>query len=58
MTPHALDAGWSSLRRLRPRPALIALDAVLAVNAFGGAWYAVDGAPGVPTEWLDSRKRR
>ena len=32
---------------------LIALDGVMAVNAVAGAWYAVRGAPGVPTEWLD-----
>ena len=24
----------------------------MAVNAFGGAWYAISGAPDVPTQWL------
>jgi hypothetical protein len=26
---------------------------VVAVNAFGGGWYGMAGAPGVPIEWLD-----
>ena len=34
------------------RRALIALQGVMALNAFGGAWYAIAGAPNVPTEWL------
>jgi hypothetical protein len=25
----------------------------MAVNAAGGAWYALSGAPDVPTEWLE-----
>jgi len=53
VTPHSLRAGRLSLRLPRSRPVLIALDAVMAANAFAGAWYAVAGAPGVPTEWLD-----
>jgi hypothetical protein len=35
------------------RTALIALDAVMAANAVAGGWYAVSGAPDVPTKWLD-----
>lgn len=34
------------------RRSLIALHGVMSVNAFAGAWYALGGAPGVPTEWL------
>ena len=26
--------------------------AFAALNAFGGGYYAISGAPGVPTEWL------
>lgn len=29
-----------------------ALLAFCALNAFGGGWYAISGAPGVPLEWL------
>lgn len=36
----------------RARRVLIAMEAVMAVSAFGGAWYAIGGAPDVPTEWL------
>src|SRR3954470_16685857 len=32
--------------------ALIALNATAGVAALGGSWYALRGAPGVPTEWL------
>ena len=39
-------------RRPRARHVLIAMDGVMALNAFGGAWYAIAGAPSVPTEWL------
>jgi hypothetical protein len=38
--------------RPRARRALIAMNGVMALNAFGGAWYALGGAPNVPTEWL------
>lgn len=27
--------------------------AFAALNAFGGGYYAISGAPGVPTEWLN-----
>lgn len=27
--------------------------AVLALNAFGGGWYGMAGAPGVPESWLE-----
>lgn len=32
---------------------LVALTALLAVNAFGGGYYALSGAEGVPLSWLD-----
>ncbi|HYI19120.1 MAG TPA: hypothetical protein VD836_10450 [Solirubrobacteraceae bacterium] len=35
------------------RAALIGIDALIAVNAVGGAWYALAGAPNVPKEWLE-----
>lgn len=38
--------------RPRARRVLIAMEGVMALNAFGGAWYAVAGAPDVPTQWL------
>jgi hypothetical protein len=31
----------------------MALHGVMGANALAGAWYAVSGAPGVPTEWLE-----
>jgi hypothetical protein len=34
-------------------PVLAALHGVMAVNAVGGAWYALGGAPNVPREWLE-----
>jgi hypothetical protein len=34
------------------RAALVGIDALIAANAVGGAWYALAGAPNVPTEWL------
>ena len=42
-------AGTSALRttRARARRALIAMEGTIAINAFGGAWYAVAGAPDV-----------
>ncbi len=30
-----------------------ALLGFLALNAFGGAWYGLSGAPNVPREWLE-----
>src|SRR3954470_9258964 len=33
--------------------ALIALNATAGVAALGGSWYALSGAPDVPTEWLE-----
>ena len=36
----------------RRRPLLAGMNAVMAVNAFGGAWYALAGAPDVPRQWL------
>ncbi len=36
----------------RRRPILAGMSAVMAVNAFGGAWYALAGAPNVPRKWL------
>ena len=45
-------AGTSALRttraRARARRALMAMEGTIAINAFGGAWYAVAGAPDVP----------
>lgn len=38
--------------RARARRSLIAMEGIMAINAFGGAWYAIGGAPDVPTEWL------
>jgi hypothetical protein len=44
-------------RRARPLHratwVLIGVEAVTAANAFGGAVYALGGAPNVPLEWLD-----
>ncbi len=34
------------------RYALGILLIILAINAFGGGWYGMSGAPGVPVEWL------
>lgn len=34
------------------RMALVVLELIVAVNAFGGAIYALSGAPTVPVEWL------
>ena len=34
------------------RNLLGALLAFGAINAFGGGWYGLSGAPGVPVEWL------
>jgi hypothetical protein len=34
------------------RTILIVILAVVALNAFGGAWYGVMGARSVPREWL------
>ena len=34
------------------RVTLIVLELIVAVNAFGGAIYALSGAPTVPVEWL------
>lgn len=39
--------------RPRARRALIAMHGVMAINAFAGAWYALGGAPDVPTAWLE-----
>lgn len=46
--------------RSRGSRALIAMEGLMALNAFGGAWYAIAGAPDVPTEWLgpSGRERR
>ena len=38
---------------MRRAPLLIGIDALIAVNAVGGAWYALAGAPNVPKEWLE-----
>ncbi len=38
-----------------PRRALGALLVFAAVNAFGGGYYGLSGAPGVPVEWLAGR---
>jgi hypothetical protein len=38
--------------RSQERRTLIAMQAVMALNAFGGAWYAIGGAPDVPMQWL------
>ena len=27
---------------------------ILAVNAFGGGWYGMSGAPDIPLEWLEN----
>src|SRR5688572_30100620 len=35
------------------RYTLGALLAFAALNAFGGGYYALSGAPGVPSEWLN-----
>ena len=35
------------------RYTLGALLAFAALNAFGGGYYAISGAPGVPVEWLN-----
>lgn len=32
---------------------VVALTALLAVNAFGGGYYALSGAEGVPLSWLE-----
>ncbi len=45
--------GLSLRRRPRARRVLIAMDGVMALNAFGGAWYAIAGAPDVPIDWLN-----
>jgi hypothetical protein len=41
--------------RIRDEVARLTLGSILAfgaLNAFGGAWYGLAGAEGVPTEWL------
>jgi hypothetical protein len=38
--------------RQRVRHALAAMLIVGALNAFGGGYYGLSGAPGVPIEWL------
>jgi hypothetical protein len=35
------------------RLALIVIEAVVALNAFGGGIYGMSGAPNVPKEWLE-----
>lgn len=37
----------------RRRSALVAIEAVVGVNAMGGMAYALGGARAVPSEWLD-----
>lgn len=32
---------------------LVALLVAVGINALGGAWWGLSGAPGVPREWLD-----
>src|SRR5687768_13830790 len=47
--------GEASARRPVPLPlraSLVALLALVGVNALAGGYYAVSGAPGVPVEWL------
>ena len=38
---------------VRRRRLLVAIEAVVGVNALGGMAYALGGAKDVPTEWLD-----
>jgi hypothetical protein len=35
------------------RVALIVIEAIVALNAFGGGFYGMSGAPNVPKEWLE-----
>jgi hypothetical protein len=42
-----------AMRPAWARPALIAIEAVVAVNALGGAVWGLAGAKNVPPEWLD-----
>lgn len=35
------------------RGVLLTIHAIVALNAFGGAWYGLSGARSVPTEWLE-----
>jgi hypothetical protein len=42
----------TTARRRIVRIALTTLLAFGALNAFGGAWYGLSGAPGIPREWL------
>ena len=40
------------MTRRRTERAIAVLSSVTAVNAAGGAWYGLNGAPNVPAEWL------
>ncbi|MBJ7328599.1 MAG: hypothetical protein JHC95_01810 [Solirubrobacteraceae bacterium] len=40
-------------RPIASRKVLAALAGVMAANAYAGAWYAIRGAPNVPTDWLE-----
>ena len=35
------------------RVALVVIEAIVALNAFGGGFYGMSGAPNVPKEWLE-----
>jgi hypothetical protein len=41
------------MTRRRTEQAIAVLRSVTAVNAAGGAWYGLSGAPNVPAEWLE-----
>jgi hypothetical protein len=39
--------------RSKEQLALVGLEGLIAVNAVGGAWYGLGGAPEIPKEWLE-----
>jgi peptidoglycan/LPS O-acetylase OafA/YrhL len=42
-----------TLEVMKTRIGLASLELVVALNAIGGAWYGLSGAPDVPREWLE-----
>src|SRR4051794_1709723 len=41
-----------AMTRRRTEQAIAVMSSLTAVNAAGGAWYGLSGAPNVPAEWL------
>ena len=50
---HALVHDRRRSHTANPRRVLMGLEALIALNAFGGGLYGLAGAEGVPPEWLD-----